>query len=93
MDPAMISWIISLISGGAGGNAAGAILKDKSLGPIVNSVLGMIGGAAGGQLLPTLIPQLLELLQKSGYLGNAGTSAIIGAIIPLIIGLLKPKKA
>jgi uncharacterized membrane protein YeaQ/YmgE (transglycosylase-associated protein family) len=93
MDPQIINWIISLLSGSAGGNIAGAVLKDKNLGPVLNSVLGAIGGAAGGQLLPVLIPALLEMLQKSGYLGNAGLSAAIGAVLPLIIGLLKPKKA
>ena len=93
MDSALSGWIVSLISGGAGGNIAGAILKDKSLGPIINSVLGAIGGAAGGQLLPQLIPQLLEMLTKSGVLGNAGISAVVGAILPLVIGLLKPKQA
>lgn len=92
MDTALVGWLISLISGGVGGNAIGAILKDKSLGPILNSVLGAIGGAAGGQLLPQLIPQLLELLQNSGLLGNAGISAVVGAVLPLLGALLKPKK-
>lgn len=91
MDSAVVGWIISLISGGAGGNAAGPILKEKSLGPLLNTVLGAIGGAAGGQLLPQLIPPLLEFLKDSGYLGNAGLSAVVGAILPIVIGLLKPK--
>ena len=91
MDPQIINWVISLIGGGAGGNIAGAILKDKSLGPVLNSVLGALGGAAGGQLLPVLIPAVLQLLEKSGYLGNAGLSTAVGALLPLIIGLLKPK--
>ena len=36
--------IIQLISGAVGGNIAGAILKQFNLGPIGNSIAGLIGG-------------------------------------------------
>ena len=64
------SLIIQLISGAAGGNAAGAMLKQFSLGPVGNSILGLIGGGVGGQLLGIvpniiLIPLLVVILLAS----------------------------
>jgi hypothetical protein len=35
MENQLASWLISLITGGIGGNVAGALLKNFSLGPIV----------------------------------------------------------
>ena len=43
MDPALIGWIIKLVSGAVGGNVAGAAMKDKSLGVLGNSVAGISG--------------------------------------------------
>ena len=50
--------IIQLISGAIGGNAAGAALKNQSLGTIGNSIAGIVGGGIGGQLLSAIIPAL-----------------------------------
>jgi hypothetical protein len=58
--------IIQLISGAAGGNIAGALLKELSLGPVGNSIVGILGGGLGGQLL--------------GILGAGGTAAAAGGL-------------
>jgi uncharacterized membrane protein YeaQ/YmgE (transglycosylase-associated protein family) len=47
----IVSLIVQLISGALGGNVAGALLKQFSLGPVGNSIVGIIGGGLGGQLL------------------------------------------
>lgn len=89
MDPQIIGWLVSLIAGGAGGNIVGALLKNKNLTPMLNTILGLAGGA-GGKLLPTLIPALGGLLGGEGNLvGTGGLSAILGALLPLIVGMLK----
>jgi uncharacterized membrane protein YeaQ/YmgE (transglycosylase-associated protein family) len=87
MESGLISWLISLISGAVGGNAAGAVAKENNLGATMNTVLGALGGAAGGQLLPLLITGL----QGTGLLGNVGPSAILGLLLPLIVSFLKKK--
>jgi uncharacterized membrane protein YeaQ/YmgE (transglycosylase-associated protein family) len=87
MANALISWLTSLVAGGAGGNIIGALMKDRSLGPMLNSVLGAVGGAVGGQLLPMLIPAL----QGGGIGKNVGLSAIVGIVLPLIVSMLKKK--
>lgn len=77
--------LIQLVSGAAGGNVAGLLNKAKSLGPVVNSVLGALGGVGGGQLLGGVL--------GGGTAGNVGASALVGALLPLIVSFLKPKKA
>jgi uncharacterized membrane protein YeaQ/YmgE (transglycosylase-associated protein family) len=93
MDPQIISWLISLIAGSAGGNIVGALLKNRSLGPMLNTILGLVGGGVGGQLLlPQLVPALGGLLGNANV-SNGGLSAIIGALLPLIISFLKKPAA
>ena len=50
----IVSLIISLVSGAVGGNVAGAAMKDKSLGPLLNSLAGILGGGAGAAVLNML---------------------------------------
>jgi uncharacterized membrane protein YeaQ/YmgE (transglycosylase-associated protein family) len=50
---ATINLIIQLLSGAAGGNIIGNILKQYNLGPLGNSIAGIIGGGLGGQLQMT----------------------------------------
>jgi uncharacterized membrane protein YeaQ/YmgE (transglycosylase-associated protein family) len=91
LDPQIISWIVSLIAGSAGGNVVGALLKNRNLGPMLNTVLGLVGGGLG-QLLPGLIGPLGALIggtDSSNYAGFGGLSAIVGALLPLIVSFLK----
>jgi hypothetical protein len=41
--------LIQLISGAVGGNVAGVANKAKSLGPLVNTILGALGGSMAAQ--------------------------------------------
>ena len=81
---------MSLIAGSAGGNVVGALLKDRNLGPMLNTVLGAAGGGLGGKILPMLIPALGSLVGGTDSLaGTGGLSVIVGALLPLIVGYLK----
>ena len=90
MDANIISWIVSLIAGGAGGNIVGTLLKNRNLGPMLNTVLGLVGGGLGGKILPALVPALGTLVGGTDSLaGTGGLSAIVGALLPLIVSFLK----
>ncbi len=89
MDPQVISWIVSLIAGSAGGNIVGALLKNRNLGPMLNTVLGLVGGGLGGKVLPLLVPALGSFVGGQGLVGTGGLSAIVGALLPLIVSFLK----
>ena len=54
----------------------------------MNTILGVIGGVGGGQLLGAL-----GGLQSLGQIGNIGASGIVGTLLPIIIGVLKNKLA
>lgn len=51
----IIPLIISLVSGGAGGNIAGGLLKKANMGKVLNTIVGLIGGGGGGMLLKMLM--------------------------------------
>ena len=65
-----LSLIIQLISGIVGGNAAGAALKEKSLGVLGNSLAGLVGGGLGGQIIQALLGMMIivgiikQMMQK-----------------------------
>jgi hypothetical protein len=73
------SLIVQLLSGAVGGNVAGSLLKKFSLGPVGNSILGILGGGVGGQLL--------SLLGLGGAAaGGAGGGLDIGSILSSVAG-------
>ncbi len=76
--------LINLLSGGVGGNLFGALMKSRSLGPALNTILGALGGLAGGQLAGG------ALGGTTG--GNIVASAIGGIVLPLIASFFKKKK-
>ena len=90
----MIPLIIQLISGAVGGNIAGALLSKFNLGPIGNSIAGIIGGGVGGQLLNMVLsggagagaPGSFDL---SSILSSVGGGGVGGAIVMIIVGLIK----
>ncbi len=75
--------IISLLSGAVGGNLAGALLKKFSLGTLWNSVVGILGGGLGAELLNRFG------IDISGIIGNIAGSGVGGAVLMVIIGLIK----
>ena len=84
MSGTVINLIISLISGAAGGNIAGTLLKQFNLGPLWNSVAGIVGGGIGGQLLGMLAGGGLA----TGATGGADVAGglDIGTIVSQIVG-------
>lgn len=97
MSATIINLIIQLISGAAGGNVIGSMLKNMSLGPLGNSIAGAVGGAAGGTLLGSLIPGLaggggFDLGQIAGQLAGGGvTGAIVTAVVGFLVNAFKNK--
>lgn len=91
----LLPLLIQLIGGGAGGNIAGALLKNIDLSKLAQTIIGIIGGVAGGQAINWM--GLLETLLSSGgaggLLGNAGVSGVSGAILTIIVGLIKKAMA
>jgi hypothetical protein len=80
MSVAVINLIIQLLSGAAGGNIAGSLLKQWNLGPLGNSIAGIVGGGIGGQILSMI-------LGGAGGMATGSAAGLdIGSIITQIIG-------
>lgn len=97
----IINLIISLISGAVGGNIAGAAAPDKSLGGLGNSISGLVGGGLGSFLLQAtgLLSHAATTANTAAHtaggvdlasiLADIGGGGVGGAVLTLIIGLIK----
>lgn len=89
----METLIMQLIGGLIGGNAAGALNKNASMGTGLNSIVGLIGGFGGTKLL-ALLPFLAPLLNKGGLdIGNiisqVASGGVGGLVLTMIAGMIK----
>ncbi len=88
----MLNLIIQLVSGALGGNGAGALMKKLSLGTIGNSIVGILGGGLGGQLLG-LLGMAPAATAGGGDLGGIVSSVLSGGVgggvLMAIIGAIK----
>jgi uncharacterized membrane protein YeaQ/YmgE (transglycosylase-associated protein family) len=86
----LIPIIIQLVSGAAGGNIAGAIMKKFSLGTLGNSLIGILGGGLGGQLLGMLGTSTgAGGMDLGSIVGSVVGSGVGGAVLMAIIGIIK----
>jgi len=86
----LLPLIIQLVSGAVGGNVAGALLKNYNLGTLLNSVAGIVGGGLGGQLLGMLgMAAAGGGMDLAGIVGNVGSGGVGGAVLMIIVGLIK----
>lgn len=86
MDPLLV--ILQLLSGVACGNIAGSGLHKLSLGAIGNSLVGLAGGAFGGQAIQGLCGDGLDLSCMQIFLSNVLGGGLGGAIMMVLVGLL-----
>ena len=90
----IVSLVIQLLAGAVGGNVAGAILKDRSLGTVGNSIAGIVGGGVGGWLL-----QAVGLLSTGGglslpsILADVAAGGVGGALLMVLVGLVRGAQA
>ena len=87
--------IIQLVSGAVGGNLAGTLMKNHSLGTLGNSIVGILGGGLGGYLLNMFGLSGAETtdatagLDLSNVLGNIAGGGVGGGVLMAIIGVIK----
>ncbi len=83
--------IIQLVSGAVGGNVAGSLMKNSSLGTLWNSVAGILGGGLGGTVLGMLGLGGAEAsgLDLSSILGSVAGGGVGGGIVMAVIGMIK----
>jgi hypothetical protein len=89
----IVTLLVQLVSGALGGNIVGGILRRLSLGVVGNTLAGIIGGGIGGQLLTVLydLPGAAPTggLDPTALGGQVASGAIGGAVVMLVVGILK----
>jgi len=66
------------------------LLKNQSLGPVLNSIVGILGGGLGGQLLGMAgISTGGGELDLAGVVGSIAGGGVGGGVLLAIIGVVK----
>jgi len=94
----MIGTIISLLTGALGGNVAGKLMPNASLGTLWNSVAGIAGGGIGSTILGMLGIGAASAADAAGsggvpdigtLLGMGGSGLVGGGVVMAVIGFIK----
>ncbi|WP_413586837.1 GlsB/YeaQ/YmgE family stress response membrane protein [Bdellovibrio sp. HCB274] len=78
--------LTTFLAGLAGGNITGSLLKRLSLGPVGNSIAGVVGGFLGG---PAVVNMVNPVTQGGFVWSNILGSGIGGAVVMVVAGLVK----
>jgi len=96
--------IIQLVTGAVGGNVAGKLLKNLSLGTVGNSISGILGGGLGGYLLGMLglggaaasgvdttvaADAVAGGMDMSSILGSVAGGGVGGGVVMAVVGAIK----
>jgi len=85
----LLPLIIQLVSGAVGGNLAGGVLKKFSLGTLWNSVVGIVGGGLGGQLMGMLGMGGGGGMDLTGILSTVAAGGAGGGVLLGVVGMIK----
>jgi hypothetical protein len=92
----IVSLIIQLLSGAAGGNLAGSMARNVDLGPLGNTIAGALGGGLGGQILSSLLGLATTQaggLDIAGIIGQIIAGGASGGILTAIVGMIRAAMA
>ena len=82
--------IIQLASGAVGGNLAGSLMKNSSMGTLWNSIIGILGGGLGGTILGMLgISAGGGSMDLGGIIGSIAGGGVGGGVVLAIVGMIK----
>ena len=88
----MEALIMNLISGAIGGNVAGSLMKNLSLGTLGDSIVGILGGGLGGQLLGMLGVATGGdggALDVGNIVGSLASGGVGGGVLLAVVGAVK----
>lgn len=83
--------IIQALAGAVGGNVIGALRRNNSFGPLINTILGAVGGVGAAQGLQAggMMEQVLALVGGNANVAGGVSGLAGGLILPLIASFFK----
>lgn len=86
-----LPFIIQAVAGAVGGNVVGALRRNNSFGPLINSLLGAVGGVGAAQGLEAggVMEQLLALVGGNANVAGGVGGLAGGLLLPLIASFFK----
>ena len=78
--------LLSLITGAIGGNIGAGVFRSLNLGLAMNTIVGILGGFAGGLLYENYLPETPDL---SALMGTILTSGGAAALFVWGVGLVR----
>lgn len=89
----VVSLLIQFVSGITGGNVAGSVLKNLSLGMLGNSLAGLVGGSLGTAILTSALGPAhviaMANLDAGAIVSQIAGGGVGGGVLMVIVGLLK----
>ena len=90
----MLPLLIQLASGAVGGNVAGSLMKNSSLGTLGNSIAGIAGGGIGGQILGMLgMAAGTGGMDIGSIISSVASGGVGGGVVMAVIGLIRSAMA
>lgn len=93
----MLPLIISLISGAAGGNIVGKVLKNLDLGTMGNSIAGILGGGIGSQIIAAMggggAAAAAGGMDVGSIISSLASGGVGGGVLMAIVGMIKSAMA
>lgn len=83
----ILPWLVSAGSGAVAGNLVGLVGRLRRLTPLIKTILGALGGVAGGKGL-----EMAGLLQGLDTVKQAGLGAAVGGLLTYVLGRLMVRK-
>jgi hypothetical protein len=88
----LLPLLIQLGSGALGGNVAGKVMPENSLGGLGNTIAGIAGGGIGGTILSSLLGAAASgggALSLGGILSQVAGGGVGGGVLMIVIGIIR----
>ena len=90
MSGSLVHVILALVAGAIGGNAVGAMLRHYNLGPLGNSIAGILGGGLGGELLSMIVSGgAVDASSIESFVTQIIGGGVGGGLLMAIVGILR----
>ena len=87
----LLPLLIQLGSGAIGGNLAGKVMPDNSLGTLGNTIAGIAGGGIGGTILSSVLGAAATGggMSLGGIVSQIAGGGVGGGVLMIIIGIVR----